>query len=779
MIVEGLLRESVDASGIDPYKLFKDIANEITSSNLAALPRAQELADRINRYAELIEAAKESGDENAVIEYLTKMFQFNSDYVDLKNSARFYDYSPGNAALLAIQKAPAQILGTADWWKKQGRKVKRHGKFKVILRPILTTDANDLTLSVKTEIQKSYPFGALKPKIKNEIISKNPDIDQTREYKGYEYYNLATSAPIDTNIMPRLADRQFRNEVSQFLLMAFGLKPSDKSQGYKTGYLYSFDQTEPIENAQRHPETAQALNITEEQLDDAMGVASEIVDGLVEMDANEAELEATTDETGVALFHDVIDHMESIMKQEGDDDANMAFLNSLLELNDRINTLRQYLSSYEYTTRNLLFLAMQSDNITEIGPRSYWFIQNKQPRTDATGLVILKPITEQNPLEIANHVINIPVGLSQIKNYRLKKRFVDELGLVFDEETQHTVGELFLAANNLPADTVIQGMPAWDFQLSRFYIELTGLKTQIAKGYHIAIVYDISDVEQMPNTEVVDRLITPAVQDISYDGNIEQLKDILKAANSMLNELRQNPELSVSKGGRSIVSAKCLYPATFDPKYVVPGSLKGTDPLASKKFDLLRIDKSASPIIQQIARIIHLIVHEVSHYNRGVLSKNYIGEPKSQADLIYYHYFDLKPGVRLFHNPVDLSATRTFTNQHGREVTTTAKEFRGLTTGQGEANRYMRETQAEIITAMVMRTLNIPTQLVGSNLALLSTISGDKDIDNTPANEVQYYVDVTNVILQKLREKMHGVNEQCNSIKTLVEQILINRNLLK
>lgn len=778
MLINDLLKEEdVLLGNLSPYDLFINLRDELKSSGEANFPGGASLLARIDAYAKELEIAKARGETKEIDEILFKIFEFNGEYLDLSDNSRQYKYSPGNAALLAIQKAPNSILGTADWWYKAYKmKPKPNAKYKIILKPVLDKNLDYTNVNViKNALNKKYRWGEVKPTLKKEIQSKYPAINTEESYTGAEYYNMVQHKPIDFDVESLLVDRTERNYISQFLLQAFGLHPNEKRQGWKLGHLLSQDQVEPI-GSQTHNVPS---NISSTDVENAIGVAEEVTDALIEIDAYEGEIKDQTDETSRALFNDVIVKIQAVMQQNGTDaEANMNFLMGLLEVQDRVNKLRMAKTTYAYSTRNLLYLAMQADNLTEVGPATYWLAQNKRPKASgAAGKIILQPITDENPLELASSIRHKVITQAMIKNHMMMD-YLKRMGANF--ENGMTVEGLYKVFYQLPDSIDLTNEVAWDFKLARFYLELTGLKLHKAIGYNISVVYDISDVEQIPDTEIIDNLVIPQVADIRYDGDIDKLKKLLVALSKILQEMRSN--FKVDPKARDAVATNCLYPYNFDPDYVTPRMLRGKDPNAMQNFDLLRTEKNPSAIINQIARTVHLLVHEISHYNRGKLGKPTVDGPKSQADQIFYDYFGLQQGTRLYHNPVDLSYIKNEKrrlNQVGQgDRTPVSGSFVGLTTGQGEQNRYIRETQAEIITAMVMNSLGIPTQMVGNNIALLSTVTGEKALENTMGNEVHYYIDVTNAILKKIHEKLDTIQEHYQVIKTLAEQILLNKKLL-
>lgn len=816
MIREYLIRESIDQStGLDIKKIFDELIDEIGKSNLADLPGGQELITSINQYANEIDKLEASGQTADISNKLMKVFQFNGEYIDLKNGLAQYKYSPGNIALLAIQGAPNQLMGTINWWAKRGMKLKRGAKFKVVLRPIFQEDTtNDYTENIKNEIYKEFSYSKVSNEVKAKIKKTQGEISDSENFKGFELYNMWMGKPKDAAIDSLLTTLQGRNELSQFMLMALGLKPSDRKEGYKIGHLYSRDQVEPT-STPRQSHQATLEGVTEEQISAVDALIDEMAEGLIELNNKESQIEDKIDETGAALFHDVINEIKEI-KKFGDPETSANFFQALLELNDRIIKLRSSLTTYQYSTRNLLFLAMQADDLSEVGPRTYWFIQNKKPRRDAHGKVMLTPITDENPQELANEVKDREITASMIKNNMLRKTFLSK-GITFNEEGKvYTTKELYNILYNRPADFDIESLTAWDFQLARFYLDLTGLKKHLAKGYEVAIVYDATDVEQIPGTDSFEQLVKPMVSDISYDGDTQKLVAIKKTVLSMLAELRNNTSLKVDDNARIAVANKCLYHnALTNQPYKTPAILTGRGKerdAALYDFDLMRNEKPGgegltpgamdekSQLIGEIGRIIHLLVHEIAHYNRGPLTSDYTGKPKSQADYIYHEFFDLKPGNRIYFNPNDMGNARhqaiaKATRQVGgrpqwmalgpeeqekriNAIVKSGSLRSGLLTNYTEANRYYRETQAEVIAGMVMRALKIPTKMVGSNLALLSNIDGAKDLDNTPANEAQFYIDTTSAILRKIHSKLDVLDEHHQSLKTMIEQILNNKDLL-
>lgn len=813
MIREYLIRESIDASsGLDLKAVFDQIVDEIKASNLSDMPGGENLINTINQYSEEIDRLEASGQEVDLENKLTKLFQFNSEYVDLKNNAMpFYKYSPGNAALLATQGVTNQLMGTANWWAKRGMKLKPGAKFKIVLRPIFHEgSSNDYTENIQNEIYKEFTFGQVKSTVKDKINkASGSNIPDTETFKGFELYNMFMGQPKDASVEPLLASLQGRNELSQFMLTALGLKASDVKQGYKIGHLYSRDQVIPVDvKVQGHLPVDREYS--EDDVQTAEALVSDIVDGFTELSSKEGDIESAADETGVALFHDVIDYIKQITSFQGDEETNMAFFQALLDLNDKVETMRRNLTTYQYSTRNLLFLAMQEDNLTEVGPRTYWFIQNKRPKSGAHGKIILTPITDENPQELAKQVVNRQITNDMVKNNVLRRQFA-KVGVTFkaDDEKTFTTSELFNMYYGRPADQNVEDLTAWEFQIARFYIDLTGLKRHTTKGYNVAIVYDVNDVEQIPGTESFDRTIEPIVSDISYDGDAQKLIAIRKTLVGLLTELRGNPSLSTNDEAKASLAHKCLYsnsitPEAYKTPAILTGKGKNSRDLALYDFDLMRNEPNEnndkSELIAEIGRLLHLLVHEVAHYNRGKLSSDYTGKPKSQADFIYYNFFDLTPGNRIYYNPNDQKQLRDNAlkaalkqaggNRGWRALSQEEQERRiqmfirkkevgaGISTSLTEKGRYYRETQAEIISAMVMKALKIPTKIVGTHLALLSNVDGEKDRENTPAHEVQFYIDITNAILRKIHSKLDVLDEQHQSLKTMIEQILNNKNLL-
>ena len=400
-----------------------------------------------------------------------------------------------------------------------------------------------------------------------------------------------------------------------------------------------------------------------------------------------------------------------------------------------------------------------------------------------------------------------------VKNNIMRKYFINA-GVNFNDDTrQFNVGELFNIYYGRPTDSTIEDLSAWQFQLARFYLDLTGLKRHVAKGYQISVVYDAQDVEQIPGTESYERLVNPIVSDITYDGEIEKLEEIRKGVMRILVDLRNNPKLKTKDDAKTAIANKCLYHNDIIPQdYKTPATLSGRGKSrdgAMYDFDLMRAEKpgegstpanAKNNIIGEIGRLLHLLVHELAHYNRGELTGNYLGNPASQADYIYYEYLGLRPGQRLYYNPNDVKELRGQATSKAiriaggstnwNRLSTEEREQRiqseirrgklrsGLATAYTEKGRYYRETQAEVISAMVMKALKIPTTMIGGNLALLSNIDGAKDLDNTPSHEVQFYIDTTNAILKKLHSKMDGLDEHHKSLKRMIEQILNNKDLL-